>query len=162
MNIEVVPAKKSQKLILSQLMELYNHDFSEYTKEDIDEHGFFGYPYLDLYWIEEERHPFFIKVNGCFAGFILVRICKDIANEKTHRIAEFFVMRKYRGMSVGSFAAKHVFNLFKGEWEVKVLNANKPALVFWDKVISEYTNGRYIFNPVPSADWDGIGYTFSS
>ena len=49
MNIEVIPAVESQKHVLRQLMELYNHDFSEYTKEDVDEYGFFGYSYLDLY-----------------------------------------------------------------------------------------------------------------
>jgi len=163
MIIEVIPVEESQKSVLRQLMELYNHDFSEYTKEDVNEHGLFGYSYLDYYWTQERRHPFFIKVDGCFAGFVLVGTGRRYSNnEKANSIAEFFVMRKYRGMNVGSFAAKHVFDLFNGEWEVRVLNANKPALSFWKKVITEYTNGSCIFHPEPTPDWDGVGYVFLS
>lgn len=162
MIIEVIPVEKSQKSVLRQLMELYNYDFSEYTNEDVDEHGLYGYSYLDHFWTEETRHPFFIKVGGCFAGFALVGTFCKYTNNKAHSIAEFFVMRKYRKMDIGKFAAKYVFDLFKGEWEVRVLHANKPALIFWHKVISEYTNGCFIFHSESLPDWDGIGYTFNN
>ena len=161
MKVEILPAAESQKSVLRQLMELYIHDFSEYIDEDVNEHGFFGYSHLDHYWTEETRHPFFIKVDGNFAGFVLVDTsCKYTINEKAHSIAQFFVMRKYRRLNVGNFAAKHVFDLFKGEWEVRVLNVNKPGLPFWHKVVNEYTNGNHTFHPDPVSNWDGIGYTF--
>jgi len=163
MNIEVIPAEKSEKSVLRQLIELYNYDFSEYTNEDVDEHGFYGYSHLDHYWTEEARYPFFIKVDGNFAGFILVsKSCKYTLNKEAYSIAQFFVMRKYRGKNVGNFAATYIFDLFKGEWEVRVLNVNKPALLFWHKVINEYTGGNAIFHSEPVADWDGVGYTFCS
>ena len=163
MNIEIISAAKTQKSVLRQLIELYNYDFSEYTKEDVDEHGFYGYSVLDHYWIEETRKPFLIKVDGNLAGFVLVGMrCKYTNNEKAHSIQEFFIMRKYRRMNVGHYAAKYIFDLFKGEWEVRVLHANKPALPFWHKVINEHTNGNNIFHSEPIPDWDGIGYTFYS
>ena len=164
MNIEVIQADETQKSVLRQLMELYNHDFSEYTKEDVDEHGFYGYTYLDHYWTEETRTPFLIKVDGKLAGFVLVRLtdCPYIQNRKVHNISEFFIMRKYRRLNVGNFAAKSIFDLFKGEWGVRVLHVNKPALPFWRKVIDEYTNGNYTYHSEPTADWDGVSYTFSA
>lgn len=163
MNIEITPIAETEKSVLRQLMELYNYDFSEYTKEDVDTHGFYGYTYLDHYWTEETRKPFFIKVDGHLAGFVLVgRFCKYTANTAAHSIQEFFVMRKYRGMDVGRFAAKYVFDFFKGEWEVRVLHENKPALPFWHKVIHEYTQGNHVFHGEAIPDWDGIGYTFHS
>jgi len=163
MKIEVVPAEESQKSVMRQLTELYIHDLSGYMDKDVDEHGFFGYPRLDHYWADKAKHPFFIKVDGHFAGFVLVsKSCKYTTNENAHSIAQFFVMRKYRRLKVGDFAAKHVFDLFKGEWEVRVLNVNKPALPFWHKVINEYKNGNYTFHPEPVSDWDGIGYTFTN
>ena len=163
MNIEVVPAEKSQKSVLRQLMELYNYDFSEYTNEDVDEHGFYGYSYLDHYWTEETRKAFFIKVDGNLAGFVLVGMfCKYTDNEKANSIQEFFIMRKYRKMNVGKFVAKYIFDLFKGEWEVRVLHANTPALPFWRKVVNEYTDGNNTFHSEPISGWDGIGYTFYS
>ncbi|MCL2362290.1 MAG: GNAT family N-acetyltransferase [Defluviitaleaceae bacterium] len=162
MIIEVVPAEKTQKSVLRQLMELYNYDFSEYTNEDVDEHGLYGYSYLDHFWTEEARYPFFIKVDSCFAGFVLVGTFCRYTNNKAYSIAEFFVLKKYRKMNIGKTAAKHVFDLFKGEWEVRVLHANKPALPFWHKVINEYTNGSFTLHSMPISDWDGIGYTFNN
>ena len=157
MNIQLVRVEEAHKSVLRQLMELYNHDFSEFTKEDVDEHGFYGYSYLDHYWTEDDRHPFFIKVDGCFAGFVLV---KKTACGKANTIAEFFVMRKHRKLGVGKIAAKLVFDLFKGAWEVRVLNVNTLALPFWRRVIDEYTNGDFVYCPEPTDDWDGVGYTF--
>jgi len=163
MNIEVIPAEKLQKSVLRQLMELYCYDFSEYTNADVDKHGFYGYSHLDVYWSEKTKHPFFIKVDGNFAGFILVsKSCKYTTNEKAHSIAQFFVMRKYRGNNVGNFAAKYIFDLFKEEWEVRVLHTNKPALPFWHKVIEEYTNDSFTLHSELNSEWDGIGYTFYS
>jgi len=161
MNIEIIPADETQKSLLRQVIELYLYDFSTYTKADIDEFGFYGYPDLDSYWTEETKHPFFIKVDGNIAGFILVGMsCKYTNNEKAYSVQQFFIMRKYRGMNIGNIAAKHIFDLFKGEWEVRVMHANKPALVFWNKVITEYTNGNHTYHSEPNPNWDGIGYTF--
>ena len=144
-------------------MELYLYDFSEYLDSDVDEHGFFKYPKLDSYWVEQSRHPFFIKVDGHFAGFVLVNSsCKYASNKNTCSISQFFVMKKYRKANVGNFAAKHVFDLLDCEWEVRILNTNKPALSFWHKVICEYTKGEYTFHSNALPDWDGVGYTFTT
>lgn len=163
MNIEIVPVDNRHKSALRQLIELYSYDFSEYTKADVDEHGFYGYMDLDQYWTEDTKAPFFIKVNGKIAGFVLVGMsCKFTENESARSIQQFFVMRKYRGLNVGNFAAKYIFSLFKGEWEVRVLHTNKPALPFWNKVINEYSNGNNIYHSEPIPEWDGIAYTFYS
>jgi hypothetical protein len=52
------------------MMELYNYDFSEFSEDDINEYGYFGYPRIDDYWNEEGRHPFFIRVDGKLAGLV--------------------------------------------------------------------------------------------
>lgn len=67
----VVNAPVQEKQALKRLMELYIYDFSEFLPLDVDEEGFFGYPYFDEYWSDPARHPFFIKVDGKLAGFIL-------------------------------------------------------------------------------------------
>ena len=163
MTIEIVRAKKSEKSVLRQLMELCNHDFSEHTGDDVDEHGFYGYTYLDHYWTDEARHPFFIMANGRYAGFVLVNNhCKYISGDNIHSVAEFFVLRKYRKKGVGRQAAKMIFDKFDGLWEVKILYTNVPALSFWSKVIDEYSGGRHTFHSMPAAGWDGLGYTFNS
>lgn len=85
MNIEVIAVEAKHKSVLRQLTELCNYDFSEYLQNDIDEHGYYNYSHLDNYWTDETRYPFFIKVNGNLAGFVLVySLCEYISNIKMH------------------------------------------------------------------------------
>jgi predicted acetyltransferase len=73
MKIQIDLANKSEQPILENLMQLYLYDFSEMCGDDCDERGLFEYEYLPRYWIEPERHPFLIRVDGKLAGFALVR-----------------------------------------------------------------------------------------
>jgi len=83
----VVQATLADKSVLRHLLELYQHDSSEFDDRDVDAHGLYGYPYLDHYWVEADRRPFLIKVDGRWAGFALVRLGPPID------MSEFFVMR---------------------------------------------------------------------
>jgi predicted acetyltransferase len=124
-SVEVGAATISDKPAVRHLLELYAHDFSELTGADVDEHGLYGYRYLDAYWTDSERHPFLIRVDGRLAGFALVR------SGTPHDMAEFFVMRKYRHGGVGAVAARAVFARFPGEWQVRQVAANVAATAFW-------------------------------
>ena len=64
MDIDVTTAKVEERPILRQLMELYQYDFSEFDGSDIGPLGLFEYPYLDHYWVEPDRSPFLVRVNG--------------------------------------------------------------------------------------------------
>ena len=139
-HIEVLEATVDDKPVLRRLLELYLHDFSELTDADVDAHGRFGYPYLDLYWTEPERRPFLFRVAGRWAGFALVR------TGVPHDMAEFFVLRKYRGSGVALQAAQALFAMFPGEWQVRQMAANTRASAFWRRAIPvafrEETNDR--------------------
>lgn len=94
MDIRVEPILYEQKSVFIQMLELYNYDFSEFSDDDINEYGYFGYRHIDDYWNEEGRYPFFIKVDGKLAGLVLVRSCCEHNNlPNPHNIAEFFVMK---------------------------------------------------------------------
>lgn len=124
------------------MLELYEYDFSEYEGTDLDSDGCFGYPYLDLYWLEPGRHPFIIRVDGRPAGFVLVN-AHTYLEGSDWGISEFFILRKYRRKGVGRSAAFAVFDQFRGKWEVHELQRNGPSQDFWRKVIGEYTGGKY-------------------
>lgn len=123
--MEVVAATLDDKTPIRHLIELYLHDFSAFNGDDVSEHGLFGYRFLDNYWTEADRHPFMIRHDGHLAGFAFVRIGppKDMA--------EFFVLRKYRRRGVGLLAARALFAMFEGEWQVRQLAANAAATAFW-------------------------------
>lgn len=152
--IEKVPFSK--KMVLRHLIELYNYDFSEFTDEDVNEFGLYDYKFLDYYWTEPDRYPFFIKVDGQYAGFALVRKHGDMA---AFSMAEFFVMKKYRKMGVGKTVALYLFNMFKGKWELSAVEENVPAQMFWRKVIHEHSNGKF---SEKNSDFDDSIFTFET
>ena len=123
-------------------MELYLYDFSEFENSDVDSHGYFGYPYLDHYWLEKGRHPFLIRVDGKIAGFVLVNQNTYISTSNW-AISEFFILRKYRHHGVGKTVAFQVFDIFRGKWEVHELACNLPSQEFWRSVIAAYTDGNF-------------------
>ncbi len=71
-NVQIAPAALHEKIVLRHLLELYKHDFSEFTGEDVDANSLFGYRYLDHYWTEPRRWPFLFRVDRRLAGFALV------------------------------------------------------------------------------------------
>jgi predicted acetyltransferase len=124
-------------------MQFYMYDFSEFVNIDVQEDGLFeAYKFLDEYWKDNNRFPYIIQKDKTYAGFILVRFIES-AQRKYFSIAEFFVMKKYRRAGIGKTIAHQVFNLHKGDWEVFQKENNKPAQLFWNKVIDEYTKGNF-------------------
>jgi len=145
MNISLLRASKEYKPIFDNLMQFYIYDFSEYIELDVEENGLFKpYQYLEEYWGEENnRFPYIVKRNNKYVGFVLVQLIES--EQRTHfSIAEFFIMRKYRRNGVGKAIAFEIFNLHKGQWEVYQKETNKPAQMFWSKVIGEYTKGMFV------------------
>ena len=141
MNVALEPIAYADKPVLRRMLALYLYDFSEFTGDDVDEHGEFGYRYLDHYWAPdpgEQRFPFFIRVEGKLAGFALVRL-----RDGGYSMAEFFVMRRHRRSGIGSQAARQVFSRFPGDWKVAQIPLNLAAQAFWRAVIGDVTGGGY-------------------
>lgn len=145
--------------MLRNLMELCQHDYSEFNSEEVNEHGLFGYRYLDHYWTDADRYPFFVLVSGRLAGFALVRRLLDgDADEATYSLAEFFILRKHRRQGIGRETARRLFDMFPGNWRVGQEADNAPAQAFWRTMISCYTNGA--FHQIDGADSQGTTLTF--
>ena len=143
MNITIEFVKKEEKEILRNLLEKYEYEFSQYNDLVVNEYGLYGYDYLDCYWTEKNRFPYFIKVNGKLAGFAMIN---DYAEEKLntdYTISEFFIMYKYRQKGVGKYSVKYILDKYKGKWQLKYHPKNEVSKIFWIKTIEEYTNGKY-------------------
>ena len=143
MNIKLALASIENKNTIENLMQFYIYDFSEYINCDVEENGLFAaYPHLDAYWREENRFPYIIAKDEKYVGFVLVRLI-DSTNRSYFSIAEFFIMKKYRRQGIGKAVAQQIFDLHKGPWEVFQKESNKPAQIFWNHVINEYTRGHF-------------------
>jgi predicted acetyltransferase len=136
---EILPAVREEMPIVANLFELYAHDFSEFHAVEPGPDGRFGYPDLPLYWSEPGRYPFLIRIGGKLAGFALVRrISQTSGNDAVWDMAEFFVLRAYRGRGVGMKAAHSLWRQFPGPWQVRVMRANPAAHKFWQSAIAEF------------------------
>lgn len=164
MNIDIKKVAKEEREILARLIELYEYDFSEYENTDVNFLGLYGYTYLDYYWTENRRFPYFIKVDGKLAGFVMIcDYCYVSKDADRLFVSEFFIMKKYRKKGVGKFAAKQIFKMHPGKWELTVNPNNTPSLIFWESVIKETVGNDYIKHIDVENIYDdvlGIAYTF--
>jgi predicted acetyltransferase len=138
-QVEVIPATPVQQPIVSNLLELYMHDFSEFHPLDLGPDGRFGYPHLDRYWHDPGKHPFLVKVNGKWAGLVLVHRGSRISgDEDVWDVGEFFIARRHRKRGVGTEIALQIWRRFTGRWEVRVMESNAAALRFWQHAVSRF------------------------
>lgn len=130
--------------MLENLLQLYQYDFSEIEDGSVGSDGRYHYISVDEFWAEPEPHAYLFRLDGEIAGLGLV--CR----EPSHRVPgdvvwwmyEFFVMRKFRRTGVGSRAARTIFELHPGTWELDETPHNSAATVFWRRVIKDHC-GRF-------------------
>lgn len=143
--IEIIPVRKEQKEILRNLLEKYDYEFSQWDQLDVNELGLYGYDYLDCYWTDQNRWAYFIYVDDKIAGFAMVNDYPEDESEPTdYTMAEFCILYKYRRRGVGKEVAFKIFDMHRGKWQLKRHPHNIPSVHFWNKVINEYTNGKYV------------------
>jgi predicted acetyltransferase len=137
---------ESQRQIITNLIQLYKYDFSEFAEigspyGEVGPDGRFIYEGLDSYWREDGWFALTAEADGRLAGFVLVNRWSALNRSLDHAVAEFFVLRKYRRVGVGSRAARVLFERWPGRWEVAVARYNQPALSFWRKAIRAAVDG---------------------
>jgi predicted acetyltransferase len=161
--IALTPATREQRVVLDNLMQLYTYDWSELGPLDVGEDGRFAdYP-LAPYWQDDWRHPLLLSVDGKLAGFALVAARSRLTGTQgVFDMAEFFVMRRYRGRGVGLAAATAAFDRFGGPWEIRQRDENAGATAFWRKAIGQYTGGDYGEVRWNDAAWIGPVQRFTS
>lgn len=137
LELEIHKSTVDQKPIFRNLMQYYKYDSSDYTLEDPNSFGQFDYNYLDHYWTEhgikmEGREAYLVTVNQQLAGFVLVNNfnLRSASKNDTRNIAEFFIMRKWRRLGVGKYAAHEIFNTFKEAGKLNRSGKTSPPIVF--------------------------------
>lgn len=160
-KLKIIKASIKEKAILRNMLEFYLYDLSPFIDADLNPSGKFGYPYLEQYWQEENRHPFLVKIEDKYVGFVLVNN-KHYSPQADYSVAEFFVMKKYRCQGIGKDMAFYIFEQFQGTWEVRVLPQNTEAILFWLKLIREYTSGNFKEITNSCDKWAGPIFTFTN
>jgi predicted acetyltransferase len=144
-EITLVPATSADATLLENLLHLYVHDLSEAFAIDTDPAGRFAYDRLPLYWTETDRRfPFLIRRGGRAIGFALATRGSPATDDPTDLdVAEFFVLRRYRGGGAGRAAATLLWSGLPGRWVVRVSDGNRGGVSFWRDVVRAYTHGAF-------------------
>jgi len=144
MDFTLLHASNEHRVVIQNLMQFYIYDFSEYVKYDVEGNGLFApYPDLKDYWEKDNnKFPYIIKKDDKYVGFVLVKLVSS-ESRSYFSMAEFFILKKYRREGIGKAIALKIFEFHKGQWEIFQKESNKPAQLFWNKVISNYTKGQF-------------------
>ena len=141
--VQIIKATHEYRQVISNLLQFYIYDFSEFTGHDPDPSGLFGvYPDLENYWTDKTRFPYLIKLEEKWIGFVFVKFITD-GERNYFSIAEFFIMRKYRRRGLGRQVAEQIFDLHEVSGRSSKWNPISLRRHFGGVVIMEYTKGQF-------------------
>src|SRR5215469_18360052 len=97
--VSLIPVPESQKQIITNLMQLYKYDFSEFAEVgspygEVGPDGRFTYEGLDSYCRKDGWVPLTVEADGRLAGFVLVNRWSALNRLIDHAVAEFFCSSK--------------------------------------------------------------------
>jgi predicted acetyltransferase len=128
--------------VLRNLFEHYLHDMAEWFRIDTQADGSYSYD-TSVVW-ERGYDAYLAKVGDAPAGFALVGSADEwLGRVGAQDMHEFFVICGYRRSGVGQRMATLLWSERPGEWLVRALELNAPAVLFWRAAISSYSRGSY-------------------
>lgn len=148
-EIDLIPATESDRSVIAQLIQLYLYDMAAQTPFAIGIDGLYGYSLLDGFW----QFPYLIYFEKQLVGFALViDHCPITGQSPSWFMAEYFVLRPYRGQAIGRRAFAKICARHPGQWHIAVQVQNGLSDQFWQKVllgVNVQTFGAHFDN----ADW---------
>jgi [ribosomal protein S5]-alanine N-acetyltransferase len=145
-KIELVPASIGDYPIIQNMGRFYVYDMSEYMGSEpgweIPEDGLYECIDFKKYWETKDTYPFLICYANELAGFVIVDK-KGSEAQIDFNMAQFFILRKFKGKGVGRYVAHQCFDRFRGLWEVMVMPGNEGAYRFWRSTIKHYCGDNF-------------------
>jgi predicted acetyltransferase len=140
-QVTLHPGQPSQRATLDALAQLYIHDFTDFiapeNQIDVAEDGRFADEMtLEDYWTKPGHSVWFIRADGKLAGFALLNVVTRSGQPADFNMAQFFVLRRYRGKDIAARAVEDLLNRHPGQWEIPIMERNLPALRFWPKAVA--------------------------
>ena len=136
--IKLVEIDENRKDELAKYMQDYLAELSAYYDIQKDKDGNYLYQYLPLYFVEENRHPYFIYADDLLIGFVLINQYSFTDEKIDNVIGEFTIFPKYRNNNLGIKTIEALKQLRKGTWQIKYSKDNIIATNFWNKVKDKY------------------------
>lgn len=171
MSITLQLAPFEKRYILHSMWITYVQELSQYhddlpktpgltSKQDdsCDPEGF-----LAEWWAcPGKMFAYFIYVREQPVGFALCTAPPLAYGDADTVLEEFFLSSPYRNKGIGRQAAIMLFEKLKGIWQLWVMQKNTPALIFWRRVLSQYTHGTFQERVRVASSVSLIEFRFSS
>jgi len=146
-DAQLIKANLNDYPVIQNMARFYVYDMSRYCGHDsIDwacpADGLYECIDFKSYFIEENRHAYYVKIEDELAGFVLINK-NGLTQGVDWVMGEFFILARFQGAGISQQVAKLIWDQFKGAWEVRVIPENIKALKFWRKIINEYSMGQY-------------------
>lgn len=157
-SIEITPVEKNEQYIINNLYPLFIHDLWAYSDTLPNAHGVIASArrrdgcaaqtlkeqseMLSPYWdAQAGLESLIIKVDARPAGFCLLQGGQSAPAHFDYCLDEFFLAHPYRGHGIGQYVIEQALTDRPGAWCLDIKYRNKPAIVFWRKVIARIANG---------------------
>jgi predicted acetyltransferase len=116
--------------VLRELLTEYLRDMAEWFEIPVDLERTYPFDGYDAY---------LAKLGDAVVGFALIgSLAEWLGDIDGHDVHEFFILRQFRRSGFGRMIAAKLWDERAGEWLVRVLEANVPAILFWRAAISSY------------------------
>lgn len=145
---QLVPASINDYPTVQNMARFYVYDMSRYCgfiSEDwaCPTDGLYESYDFKSYFEDPTREAFLVKIANELAGFVLLNRL-GTSSQTDWNMGEFFIIAKFQGKGVAMQVAHQIWETHPGQWEICIMPENKPALVFWRKVVSHSTQGNYL------------------
>jgi predicted acetyltransferase len=129
-------------VVLRNLFEFYVHDMAAWFDLNTRPDGSYSYDTTPIWG--KGYDVYLAKTGDSPAGFAIIGSADEwLGDVAAHDMHEFFVIRRHRRHGLGRTMAIHLWNQYPGEWLVRALEANAPAVEFWRSAIASYSRGMY-------------------
>lgn len=162
MEINLTRAGPDEQHVVGNMFTAYFYDLSQYDDHmQINAHGLPVWVLGDEeradaprtheecrrfnWWVRDTCELYVVRADGRPAGFVI--ICAAPAEHMPagidYELMDFYIAPKYRRQGLGRQAARLAFDLHRGAWVLYQLERNAPARAFWQRLVGEYTGGRF-------------------
>lgn len=128
--IQLKRATQQHEMILKNLLSLYLHDLSRFTKQlMIDPDGSFYFDGWESLMCRGDIQTFLIYEEQRLCGFVII-----VVTSNHIVINDLFLLHSARGRGVGNEVVMQILKQNSGEYHVYQLKNNIPAINFWKKI----------------------------
>lgn len=141
-NFKVSLADETATQLLTNLYQLYIHDMSDWFEIETGPDGRFA-SNMEAFWADD-KSVLIAWVGDQPVGFAVIQSAEQYtADPSGFDVKEFFVLRRYRRTGAGTQFIRHIWKSRPGQWIIRVVGNNRPAVPFWRSVVTAFTDNEY-------------------